>query len=154
MTNDTTGNFHKQQTTFIKRQLSSIDIFHQYITFINRNLSAKDNFRQQKTFINRQLSSIENFRLQTTFINRQHSSSLTRVTSVKSLEGIFTYQSHISQVSRRHPQSPESHQSSLQKTSSLTRVASVKSSSSIISHQGHISQVNANVQSVSQSVSK
>ena len=64
----------------------------------------------------------------TSFQSQQHQSSLlqvssiTRVTSVKSLEGILTYQSHTSKVSRRHLHSPESHQSSLLLVSSLTRV--------------------------------
>ena len=97
-------NFH-QMRTFINRQLSST-------TFINQQLSSKDNFHQQTNFIKRQLSSIDNFHQQTTFINRQPS-PLTRVTSVKSLEGILTHQSHINQVSRRNPHLPESHQSSL-----------------------------------------
>ena len=44
----------------------------------------------------------------------QKVSSLTRVTSVKSLEGILTHQSHISKVfCRYHHHSPGSHQSSL-----------------------------------------
>ena len=57
---------------------------------------------------------------------------------------MITLQSHTSQVSRRYPHSPESHQSSLKKVSPLTKVTSVKSSLGIITHQGHISQVNAN----------
>ena len=119
-------NFH-QQTTFTNRQLSSIDNFHQQTTFINKQISTIDNFHQQTNFIKRQLSSTDNFLQLTIFINRQLSSidnlhphspeshqsslqkasSLTRVTPVKSLEGIFTHQSHISQVFFRYPQSPE-----------------------------------------------
>merc|ERR1712105_204706 len=68
-------------------------------------------------------------------------SSITRVTSVKSLECILTYQSHISQVFFRYHHSPGSHQSSLEKVSSLTRVTSVKSSLVILYHQSNISQV-------------
>ena len=46
-----------------------------------------------------------------------------------------------SQDFRRHPDLPESHQSSLQKASLLTRVTSVKSQEGIVTHQSHISQV-------------
>ena len=54
-------------------------------------------------------------------------SSFTRVTSIKSPERILTHKSHISQVSRRRPYSPESHQPSLLKASSLTKVTSENS---------------------------
>ena len=46
-------------------------------------------------------------------IHHFHHPHLTRVTSVKSLEGNLTHQINISQVSKRHPHSPESNQSSL-----------------------------------------
>ena len=47
--------------TFINRQLSSIDNFHQKTTSIKRQLPSKDNFHKKATFINRQLPSIDNF---------------------------------------------------------------------------------------------
>ena len=66
----------------------------------------KDNFHQKTTSITGQLSSKDKFHQKTTFVcfDRQLSSSLTRVISVKSLEGILSNQSHISQVSKKPPQ--------------------------------------------------
>ena len=80
-------------STFINRQLSKIDNFHEQTNFINRQHSSIDDFHQKTTCTNRQLLSIDNFHQQTTFSNKKLSSS------------------------RRHPQcvriphTPESHQS-------------------------------------------
>ena len=117
------NNFH-QQTNFINIQLSSIENTHQQTTFITsltiisfiiRQLPSLDNFHQKTTSITGQLSSKNKFHQKTTFVcfDRQLSSSLTRVTSVKSLESILTHQSHINQVFLRYHRSPGSHQSSL-----------------------------------------
>ena len=115
--------------------------FHQQTNFIKRQLSSTDNFLQLTIFINRQLSSIDNLHPHSPESHQsslQKASSLTRVTPVKSLEGILTHQSL---VYRRHLHSPGSHQSSLLKVSSFTRVTSVKSLEGIFTHQSHISQV-------------
>ena len=105
-------NFH-QQTTLINRQLS-VDSFYQQTIFIKRQFSSIGIFHQLTIFINSQLSS-DNFHPHSPESHQsslQKASSLTRVTPVKSLEGIFTHQSHISQVFFRYHHSPGSHQSS------------------------------------------
>ena len=66
--------------------------------------------------------------------------SLTIVTSIKSLEDIFTHRSHIRQVTRTHPHSPVTPVKSLEGILT-SRVTSVKSQEYIFTHQSHISQV-------------
>ena len=142
--------FH-QKTTFITGQLSSKDKFHHRTTFIKRQISSKDNFRllQKTTFILTHQSHIipvSRSHLQVisqvsksyphSLASYQSSllkiSSLTRVTSVKSLKGLLSNQSHINKVYRRHLHSPESYQSSLE---------------DILTHKGHTNYANSNVQS-------
>ena len=144
--------FH-QKTTSITGQLSSKDKFHHRTTFIKRQISSKDNFRllQKTTFIlTHQSHIIPVSRSHLQVISQvsksyPHSlesyqssllkiSSLTRVTSVKSLKGLLSNQSHINKVYRRHLHSPESYQSSLE---------------DILTHKGHTNYANSNVQSVS-----
>ena len=109
-------NFH-QQTTFTNRQHSSIDNFHHfygYYNFHQKTTPITGNFHQTTNFIERQFSfaPIDNFHphspepnqssLQKVSSSHQSSlqklSSLTRVTSIKSLEDIFTRQGHSNQV--------------------------------------------------------
>ena len=111
--------------------------FHQYTTFINRQLSSIDNFHQRTNLVcvNKQLSS--------SLTRATSVKALEAIfkSSVKSPKVILTHQSHISQISRRHLHTPGSHQSNLLKISSLTRVISFRSIKGLLSNQSHISQV-------------
>ena len=81
--------------------------FHQYTTFINRQLSSIDNFHQRTNLVcvNKQLSS--------SLTRATSVKALEAIfkSSVKSPKVILTDQSHISQISRRHQHTPGSHQS-------------------------------------------